>query len=226
MNHIDWIKKLLADDTSGAAPISGKGTATDPYTTKPAAKGYDAEGRGRYEADIIAKDGTIKTMVFNSIDEIMDYISDMVDTGGNTPVTSRKTDEKSAKTAALEIVLGELCIAKDKHGDLSSQPNIDKGQMLLAAAAHIGYIRNKRLGNWSDKAYLDGMRARFWPADWGRSGMRDYGSEVAGLAVAAGFILNEIARLIMNGESTYRAPRGARPIGGPLTQNSPLGDHY
>ena len=52
---------------------------------------------------------------------------------------------------------------------------------------------------------FDLARRELFPADWG--GFRDYGSDIANLAVVGAYVENEIKRRLLNGESTYRAPR-------------------
>lgn len=76
------------------------------------------------------------------------------------------------------------------------------GEMQGAAMAQLDFVGMRQDGEplalkWAEDAW--------YPENW--CGFRDYGSDVANLAVAAAYIRNEIARKIRAGESTERTSR-------------------
>jgi hypothetical protein len=106
------------------------------------------------------------------------------------------------------IIAREVAGQDKMWGVANERADSSSGQLLKAALAQGLALADKRNGDSEAFAKVPAI----YPAEW--SGFRDYGSDVANLAVAAAFIRQEIKRLLANGASTYRAPRPAtQPYG-------------
>lgn len=90
---------------------------------------------------------------------------------------------------------------------------LHEGQLLRAGLAQLEALLLRRDG----EADAFGAAPNIYPADW--SGFRDYGSDVANLAVAAAYIRQEIKRLIAQGADTTRTSRD--PATQPYTGDQP-----
>ena len=116
-----------------------------------------------------------------------------------------KSPVEVAAEQAREIIATELSKQNFMWGDMNERADTAKGQLFMAAQAQIEMVRSRAAGASDEEALAIGKVQ--YPLDW--SGFRDYGSEIANLAVAAAYIENEIKRRLLKGESTYRAPRRA-----------------
>lgn len=114
---------------------------------------------------------------------------------------------------ADRIITGEIERQDAMWGVANERADSAKGQLFRAALAQQIALHNKIIGI---PAAFDKAPA-VYPSDW--SGFRDYGSDVANLAVAAAFIRQEIKRLIASGADTTRKSRD--PAAQPYTGDQP-----
>jgi hypothetical protein len=114
-------------------------------------------------------------------------------------------DVHAAASEAKSLVAAEVERQNAMWGDLNERADVAHGQLLFAAMAQGQLVLCRAHGGLSDEDALAEAKVLFYPDDW--SGFRDYGSEIANLAVMAAYIENEIKRRLLKGESTYRAPR-------------------
>lgn len=110
----------------------------------------------------------------------------------------------SLQHAAL-LAFGELGRQVAMWGAENERADATKGQMMMAAMAQLRYLDTRRMRGNVDVLCLKCAKDEYYPMDW--SGFRDYGSDVANLAVAAAYLISEMARKIRNGESTERLSR-------------------
>ena len=110
-------------------------------------------------------------------------------------------DHVAAGQEADKIIAGEVERQDKMWGVSNDRSDSSHGELLQAALAQSLALQLRREGN---VGAFDTPPDEY-PADW--SGFRDYGSDVANLAVAAAFIRQEMKRLIAAGESIYRKPR-------------------
>lgn len=101
---------------------------------------------------------------------------------------------------ARELINAEIDKQLKMWGDSNERADATNKQLFYAGFAQLDALYDKSLfGHWPYD--VPGM----YPVDW--SGFRDYGSDIANMVVGIAFLTNEMARLIGNGESTYRRPR-------------------
>jgi hypothetical protein len=105
------------------------------------------------------------------------------------------------------IIAKEVSLQSKMWGDANDRADASSGQMLHAAQAQLELVHSKVYERMDQQSALALAKSRHYPKDW--SGFRDYGSNIANLAVAAAYLQNEIKRLVMNGEDSFRAPRPA-----------------
>lgn len=118
-----------------------------------------------------------------------------------------------AGLAADDIVSSEVARQDAMWGRVNERADISKGQLLSAGLAQLVALQERRDGE--PDAF--GTPPTEFPPDW--SGFRDYGSDVANLAVAAAFIRQEMKRLIAAGADTTRKSRD--PVAQPFTKDQP-----
>jgi hypothetical protein len=123
-------------------------------------------------------------------------------------------DHSAAGHKADEIIAKEVAGQDKMWGVANERTDVQAGQMLKAAVAQGVALIYRREGHLD--AFTDG-KPEFYPSDW--SGFRDYGSDVANLAVAAAFIRQEMKRLIASGADTTRTSRN--PAVQPYTGDQP-----
>lgn len=113
-------------------------------------------------------------------------------------------DHLQAGQKADEIIAGEVVRQDQMWGVANERADSNSGQLLCAGTAQLEALIMRRCGstNAFDRA------PSVYPEDW--SGFRDYGSDVANLAVAAAFIRQEMKRLIAAGAPTNRTSRNAQ----------------
>lgn len=109
-------------------------------------------------------------------------------------------DPVKAGQAADDIIASEIARQDAMWGRANERADTRHGELLQAGLA-------QAQATWLRR---DGQTAfdtppPCYPVDW--SGFRDYGSDVANLAVAAAFIRQEMKRLIDNGAPTIRTSR-------------------
>lgn len=114
-----------------------------------------------------------------------------------------KTPVEAAAHAAY-IIRQEVERQNVMWGDINDRADIAHGQLADAALAQMLRLHERRRGVTTAFDRPPGC----YPADW--SGFRDYGSDIANLAVAAAFIQNEIKRLLRDGADTTRTSRDAK----------------
>jgi hypothetical protein len=110
-------------------------------------------------------------------------------------------DHSEAGRKADEIIAKEVAGQDKMWGVANERTDSAKGQLLKAGVSQGIALIDKRAGN--PDAFAE--PCDFYPADW--SGFRDYGSDVANLAVAAAFLRQEMKRLIASGADTTRKSR-------------------
>lgn len=107
--------------------------------------------------------------------------------------------EKNFGEIADDIIAREVAGQDAMWGRSNERADSSDGQLLAAGAAQAVALLNRRGG---DKNFV---KPGIYPDDW--SGFRDYGSDVANLAVAAAYIRQEIKRLVASGADTTRTSR-------------------
>src|SRR5579864_2622622 len=112
------------------------------------------------------------------------------------------TIDPNAGALADEIIAKEVAGQDKMWGLANDRADSSQGQLLKAGIAQGVALIYRREGHTD--AFTDG-KPEFYPADW--SGFRDYGSDVANLAVVAAFVRQEMKRLIANGADTTRLSR-------------------
>lgn len=110
-------------------------------------------------------------------------------------------DHAAAGHKADEIIAKEVSGQDKMWGVANERTDANNGQLLGAGLTQLGALFERRAGNPDAFA----TPSTSYPADW--SGFRDYGSDVANLAVAAAFIRQEMKRLIAAGADTTRTSR-------------------
>ena len=126
-----------------------------------------------------------------------------------TPVPPVET-----KNGALgvSIIAAEVSVQNEKWGEDHTNSPAYANRQLIGAAIAQAYALSLKTSAEGPDANLDSGStyfsddAAYWPRDW--QGMRDYGSDIANLAVAGAWIAQEIGRLAALGQSQYRRPRG------------------
>jgi hypothetical protein len=113
-------------------------------------------------------------------------------------------EQSSAGATADALIATEVAIQDRMWGDANERADSTKNQLLDAGFAQLVVLHQKLDGVASDTAVEQARE--FYPEDW--DGLRDYGSNVANLVVAAAFIRSEIKRRILLGEDTTRTKRG------------------
>ncbi len=108
----------------------------------------------------------------------------------------------NAGQTADDIIAGEVARQDAMWGRSNERADSSKGQLLNAGVSQAVALIYRREGHTN--SFTDG-KPEFYPSDW--SGFRDYGSDVANLAVAAAFIRQEMKRLIADGADTTRKSR-------------------
>jgi hypothetical protein len=112
--------------------------------------------------------------------------------------------QSSAGAKADALIATEVAIQDRMWGEANDRADAQRNQLLKAGTAQLVLTESKVNGALPDDAV---SQARyFYPSDWG--GLRDYGSNIANLVVAAAFIRSEIKRRLMLGEDTTRTKRG------------------
>lgn len=122
-------------------------------------------------------------------------------------------DAHEAGHKADDIIRGEVERQDKMWGIVNERADSSNGQLLAAglSQAHALYWRRNGSLNSFDHP------APCYPPDW--SGFRDYGSDVANLAVAAAFLRQEIKRLVAEGADTTRKSRD--PVAQPYVGDQP-----
>lgn len=111
-------------------------------------------------------------------------------------------DHAEAGRKADEIIAKEVSGQDKMWGFANERTDSNNGQLLAAGLAQAHALYERRV----DGAPIDDKNLpSCYPEGW--SGFRDYGSDVANLAVAAAFIRQEMKRLIAAGADTTRTSR-------------------
>lgn len=110
-------------------------------------------------------------------------------------------DHSAAGHEADKIIATEISGQDKMWGVANERTDSNNGQLLAAGLSQLEALSLRRNG------VLTAFNAppASYPTDW--SGFRDYGSDVANLAVAAAFIRQEMKRLIAAGADTTRTSR-------------------
>lgn len=114
------------------------------------------------------------------------------------------SEQAAAGQQADNLIATEVAIQDRMWGDANERADSTKNQLLAAGMAQLTLLNAKLEGEPPETAL--GAAKFFYPADW--DGLRDYGSPIANLVVAAAFIRSEIKRRVMLGEDTTRTKRG------------------
>jgi len=107
----------------------------------------------------------------------------------------------AAGKQADEFIAKEVAGQDKMWGVANERSDANSGQLFRAGLAQLEAILLRRGG--SDDAFTDPPNV--YPEGW--SGFRDYGSDVANIAVAAAFLRQEMKRLIASGADTTRTSR-------------------
>ncbi|MGX9944986.1 hypothetical protein ACTG4Q_21210 [Bradyrhizobium denitrificans] len=110
-------------------------------------------------------------------------------------------DAIEAEKAALDLVLAELGLTNKMWGSANERADASKGQLFQAGYAQIQATFDRR--NRSADAFY--AIPDVYPKDW--SGFRSYGGDIPNIVVGVTFMIQEIKRLLMNGEDPTRLAR-------------------
>lgn len=118
--------------------------------------------------------------------------------------------------AAAAMVATEIGRQDRMWGASNERADTSKDQLQQAAAASLALVMAKKVNEEGKLLHPDrliaGIREDVYPDDW--AGFRDYGSDIANLAVAAAYIQQEIKRKLALGEDYTRTSRtAAQPYG-------------
>lgn len=106
-----------------------------------------------------------------------------------------------AEKKALELVMGELGLQNGMWGDASNRTDIQNGQLFAGGFAQLEATFDRRFeypGAFNEVPDC-------YPQDW--SGFRSYGGDIPNIVVGVTFLIQEIKRLLMNGEDPTRLAR-------------------
>jgi hypothetical protein len=123
-------------------------------------------------------------------------------------------DPLTAGVKADELITVEVLVQDRMWGLANDRADATDGQMADAAMAQIGVVALKTRGA-SAEAAVEICRQEFYPVGW--SGLRDYGSNIANLVVAAAYLRSEIKRRLAAGEDFNRVKRPAEKPYNPAT---------
>lgn len=123
------------------------------------------------------------------------------------------SDAVKAGVQADDIIASEVARQDKMWGVANERANSSGGQLLRAGLAQMEALMLRQGG----EADAFGAPPNIYPEGW--SGFRDYGSDVANLAVAAAYIRQEMKRLIAQGADTTRTSRD--PATQPYTGDQP-----
>lgn len=114
-------------------------------------------------------------------------------------------EQSTAGALADKLIATEVAIQDRMWGDANERADSTNNQLLDAALAQQVLLGTKlKAGATSEDAVEEALG--FYPKGW--DGLRDYGSHVANLVVAAAYLRSEIKRRILLGEDTTRTKRG------------------
>lgn len=105
---------------------------------------------------------------------------------------------------AMELVRTELNVQMRMWGKNNERADSVNREMMDAAMAQLDLVKIKSAGLRSREATKI-AHEDFYPQNW--DGFRDYGTDSANLAVAAAYLVSEIARLLLSGKDYERAAR-------------------
>ena len=111
---------------------------------------------------------------------------------------------------ASELIAAEVERQDRMWGVANERADVSKGQLAKAAEGHLHALRAKQAGN----TYAFAIPVEPYPDTWS---LRDYGSDIANLVIAAAFLHQEIKRKLAAGESYERTSRNpvVEPYVGP-----------
>jgi hypothetical protein len=129
------------------------------------------------------------------------------------PATELASRHAQAGDNADAIIAGEVARQDKMWGVSNDRADSANGELLNAGIAQGFALLGKRNG---DTTAFDAAPP-IYPPEW--SGFRDYGSDVANLAVIAAYVRQEMKRLIVAGADTTRKSRD--PAVQPYTGDQP-----
>lgn len=109
-------------------------------------------------------------------------------------------DSIAAERLALQLVTGEVGLQNGMWGDAERRKDIINGELLCAGMGQLDATFDRRNGFSDEDAFGD--VPMIYPENW--SGFRSYGGDIPNIVVAAAFLVQEIKRLLMNGEDPTR----------------------
>lgn len=110
-------------------------------------------------------------------------------------------DAIEAEKTALELVMNELGLTNKMWGNTNERADASKGQLFNAGFAQFDATLDRR--NRGADAFH--VIPETYPKDW--SGFRSYGGDIPNIVVGVTFMIQEIKRLLMNGEDPTRLAR-------------------
>lgn len=113
--------------------------------------------------------------------------------------------EKNSGEIADDIIAREVAGQDAMWGRSNERADSSNGQLLQAGLAQAHALYSRRV---TGVPIDDANPPACYPDGW--SGFRDYGSDVANLAVAAAFIRQEIKRLVASGADITRKSRDVK----------------
>jgi hypothetical protein len=120
-------------------------------------------------------------------------------------------DLNEAEKKAIDLVLSEIGLQNKMWGQANERADISQGQLFAGGFAQLEATFDRRFGwDFAFKAVPD-----TYPKDW--SGFRSYGGDIPNIVVGVAFLVQEIKRLLMNGEDPTRLARTAEQPYNPAT---------
>lgn len=174
-----------------------------------------------YDVELIAGSAPLPTGFVAFLAEEAELTAEESQQFADTITEDGKTlidhEQVMVSSIVTDIIFGEVERQNTMWGNTNERADISQGQLLQAARAQAAALTARRCG--VDDAFDGGFDGAptCYPPDW--SGFRDYGSDIANLAVTTVYLFQEIKRLVREGKSAYRKPRD--PDTQPYTGDQP-----
>lgn len=110
-------------------------------------------------------------------------------------------DATEAEKKAIDLVLAEIGLQNGMWGSASTRTDIQDGQLFAGGFAQLEATFDRRFDYPGAFVELPDC----YPEDW--SGFRSYGGDIPNIVVGVAFLVQEIKRLLMNGEDPTRLAR-------------------
>ncbi|WP_315768586.1 MULTISPECIES: hypothetical protein [unclassified Bradyrhizobium] len=109
-------------------------------------------------------------------------------------------DAQQAERKAFELIFGEISLQNEMHGEVGTRPDDQNGELFEAGMGQLDAVFDRRNG---DETAFD-EPPMIYPENWGKRWFRSYGGDIPNMVVGVTFMIQEIKRLLMNGEDPTR----------------------